>query len=160
MDKQFWIDSKSVANMEMLATDAGEVETGGILMGYVAESGEGVVTLVTGPGPNAKHSARSFTPDDRFHRAEMKRIYDESGGMITYLGDWHSHPAGGVWLSWKDRITLGKIGRVHSPMGHRPFMVLLARNGNDWEVAPFQLVRPHVLPFVPAKISFVHPNTY
>lgn len=39
-------------------------ETGGMLMGYVADNGDYVVTQLIGPGPNAKHSRYRFLPDN------------------------------------------------------------------------------------------------
>lgn len=108
-------------------------ETGGVLLGYSDESGfEIVIEHAIGPGPEASHARTYFLPDQNFHEQEIARIYSTSGRMSTYLGDWHSHPAGGAYLSKTDRKTLERISRAETARFPRPLMALLA--GPEWEI--------------------------
>src|SRR6201996_2592173 len=74
-------------------------ETGGILIGYQATTKEFVITQVIGPGKNAVHGITWFKPDQAFHHSEIARIYEDTGHMETYMGDWHTHPNSYPFLS-------------------------------------------------------------
>lgn len=107
-------------------------ETGGVLMGYWSGR-DVVITEIIGPGPKAVHRRYSFTPDSKWQENEIARIYEESGRVITYLGDWHSHPYGTQGLSIKDLVTLLRVA-VHKPArAPRPIMGILHDNP-QWEL--------------------------
>jgi integrative and conjugative element protein (TIGR02256 family) len=109
------------------ATRAFPLETGGVLMGYADTSDtELVVKAVVGPGPRAVHRRASFVPDHAFHDAAVARHYRESQRRWTYLGDWHSHPAGECSLSRTDRHTLARIAGAPCARVPRPLMLVLA----------------------------------
>lgn len=70
-------------------------ETGGVLMGYWSDSGtEVVIVTLIGPGPRAERATDGLMPDHAFQEAAVERVYRESGRIVTYLGDWHTHPKG------------------------------------------------------------------
>lgn len=96
-------------------------ETGGILLGYSAEDSV-VVTHVIGPGPKAKHTLYSFTPDPEWHESEISRIYKDSGRINNYLGDWHSHPKGSNLLSNKDKRVMANIAAY--PPARQPYPIM------------------------------------
>lgn len=122
-------------------------ETGGVLMGYWARAhDEVVITHVVGPGPHAEHRIHSFMPDYEYQEEEVARIYAASGRVATYLGDWHSHPLEDVYLSSRDRRTLGRIARHAEARAPVPVMAVVG--GGDpkwllsvWKYAPRLLVR-------------------
>ncbi len=99
-------------------------ETGGVLMGYMADR-DMVVTSVVGPGPKAVHGSYSFTPDYDFQEAEIARIYEATGRKAAYLGDWHTHPDGSDRLSVADRKTLKAISNCREARIENPLMVIL-----------------------------------
>jgi integrative and conjugative element protein (TIGR02256 family) len=66
-------------------------ETGGILIGFVDDSGEAVVLRATGPGPNAEKSATRFDRDVMFVQRELDAAASELGEHGQYIGEWHSH---------------------------------------------------------------------
>jgi integrative and conjugative element protein (TIGR02256 family) len=103
------------------------LETGGLLMGYSEPaSARTVIRESVGPGPRAVHRRTRFLPDHRYHEREVARIYADSGRIISYLGDWHSHPRGTLALSVTDRRTLGRIARTPTARAPRPIMMVLA----------------------------------
>ena len=123
------------------------LETGGVLMGYWVEPRrEVVVTDVIGPGPNATHASTGFLPDAKYQEGEIDRIYLDSGRLITYLGDWHTHPLGSCSLSFKDKRTLHHIANFGDARCHEPLMAVLG-GGKDgeWLVRIWKYA-PHILP--------------
>jgi integrative and conjugative element protein (TIGR02256 family) len=70
-------------------------------------------------------------PDYDYHECEVARIFKRSGGVLRYLGDWHSHPGASGHLSEADAATLYTIGRDRQARTSRPIMVILAY-GPTW----------------------------
>lgn len=108
-------------------------ETGGVLIGYCTDAGY-VVTQIIGPGPKAKHGLMSFEPDQEFHEAEIARVYGESGRMLTYLGDWHTHPNSTAYLSGTDRQTAERIALHKKARLPRPLMLVAAPPTDQYKV--------------------------
>lgn len=105
-----WVPFAALALMTREADSAHPLESGGIMMGYWAEpQREVVITDALLPGPRAVHRLDGFDPDSAHDAAQIRRLYEQSGHFHTYLGEWHSHPASGPWLSPLDQRTLGGI---------------------------------------------------
>jgi len=116
-------------------------ETGGVLVGYWLADSEGVViTNVVGPGPCAKHGKISFVPDASYHESEIARLYEESGRLHAYLGDWHSHPDSTTRLSLTDRHTLLKIAKHVEARVPTPLMAVIGESDpltlQIWQYCP------------------------
>lgn len=116
------------------------LETGGLLAGYL-NGADAVVCAIIGPGPDAIHEARHFTPDHAYQVEEMARIYRKSGGRHSYLGDWHTHPHGPASLSELDVRTMRTIAGDRRARCVNPLMLLLARGPGEWQVNVFALSR-------------------
>ncbi len=122
-----WLREPLIGLMISEAKDAFPAETGGVLVGYWARAHEEVViTDAVGPGPQARHRENRFIPDPSFHFEEIARLYEESGRLHTYLGDWHTHPLGSCTLSRLDRLTLKQISRYAPARSRVPVMLILA----------------------------------
>lgn len=134
-----WI---SKAQLDELMRKAGAMfplETGGVLMGYWADS-DVVISTIIGPGSGAIHNKTSFTPDYTFHESEVARIYRGSGGQWTYLGDWHTHPEQAIpALSAKDICTLRWIARSKAARAAKPLMGVLANGLDGWTFSVWKL---------------------
>lgn len=109
------------------------LETGGVLLGYRAKEGrEFVVTHTIGPGPKAVHKRGRFVPDHRYQLAEIARLYAEQSRLeshaLAYLGDWHTHPGSGAYLSGRDRMTLRRIALTKSARAPQPVMLILGQS--------------------------------
>lgn len=102
------------------------LESGGILLGWRLGNNR-VVIDVSGPGPQALHGRHRFLPDHRWQVAQIHRLFEETGGDIDYLGDWHSHPDGIPAMSSEDRTTLRRISR----RVHEPLMLIIADDGSQ-----------------------------
>lgn len=122
-----WLPSWIKEEMLQEIDDKFPSETGGVLAGYWADFDDQIViTHMIGPGLRARHRRFSFSPDYKYHREKIGRVFDESGGKITYLGDWHSHPMGTVNLSFSDHITLLRIARRKKAYAPTPLMFIWA----------------------------------
>lgn len=109
-------------------------------MGYRESAGgweQIVVEHVIGPGPRAKHERARFEPDGRWQQDELARLFYDSEGRSTYLGDWHSHPSGGRLPSARDLKTARSISRRRSSRTKTPLMVIVAGGVHrSWSIAP------------------------
>jgi integrative and conjugative element protein (TIGR02256 family) len=126
--------------MESLASAKYPLETGGVLIGYTGGPGgdEVVVAAITGPGPRARHAATAFEPDHEYQTGEIARIYRASGGVNTYLGDWHTHPAAAPDLSRRDKKTLTRIASHREARLDRPVMAILGES-SQWTLKVWRL---------------------
>lgn len=120
-------------------------ETGGLLMGYYVDKQQVIViTDIVDAGPKAIHTPTSFIPDYKYQEQEIAKLYELSGRLHTYLGDWHSHPTGSPTLSGKDKRTLGNIA-IHSPArAPEPIMLMLGGITDRWKIK-FWKLRPKKL---------------
>lgn len=145
--EKVWLPRLSFDSMVEEAASKVPTESGGILLGYWVSPVEAVISRVIGPGPNAVHTITSFYPDGDYHWTEIEKEFSKTGGCHTYLGDWHSHPAGGKSLSKLDFLTLDKIARTPESQTTSPLMLILY-GGDPWDVAVWrwnQLLRKRVV---------------
>lgn len=144
---QGWLPSQLASEMLDSASFRAPAETGGILMGYwTAAGGDVVVTDLVGPGQRAVHERNRFVPDHKDQQQGIEAIYEGSGRITTYLGDWHSHPSESAFLSPDDRRTLIRIARTPSARALRPMMVIVAGGGtDDWSFGMWVLYRESLL---------------
>lgn len=127
-----WVESNALVELKREASDAVPLETGGCLMGYwVAEFTEVVITEVIGPGPKAMHGKWYFFPDTSWQAKQIAKIYSDSNRLITYLGDWHSHPTTTISLSVIDRWTMMRIGQ-HKPARVRAPLMGVVHSPPNW----------------------------
>lgn len=77
---QLWIDAPALDEMLDEARRAYPLETGGILVGYVASNNEPVVQHIIGPGPAARHKRQRFHPDHDWQCHRLDDIFEASSG--------------------------------------------------------------------------------
>ena len=66
-------------------------ESGGILLGTVHDHGM-LITHATVPSRFDRQLPMFLSREARGHRAVAQRMWRASGGIVRYLGDWHTHP--------------------------------------------------------------------
>jgi integrative and conjugative element protein (TIGR02256 family) len=124
--------------MEADASEHAPRETGGMLVGYRSTEGDEVVTGVIIGGPRAMRRSERFVGDGEWQQARLDKVYLESGGVITYLGEWHSHPAGLLKPSRLDRRTARRIARKRAARAPRPLMIIGVTDGDGWRWRAFR----------------------
>lgn len=132
-----WLSKSVLCQLAAEANRMAPLESGGVLLGYHAESGEAVITDCRGPGPNAVHERFYFLPDQEYHAREIKDAYERSTRRLHYLGDWHSHPGGTAKLSRSDRSTLKRIASFPPARAPRPLMLVIAP-GPTWNPVVYE----------------------
>lgn len=100
-------------------------ETGGILVGRWTSECAALLTHVIGPGPQARHGLRRFTPDTDWQTAELASAWSSAPGL-EYLGDWHTHPMGSASPSGRDRAVADQIAGYPAARNVRPIIAILS----------------------------------
>jgi integrative and conjugative element protein (TIGR02256 family) len=117
--------------MRKMAANSKPRETGGTLVGHYSEDQR--VAFVTGAleakTGARKERARFYRPPDDVD-GQLARIYEESGGLTHYLGEWHTHPDAAPTPSPTDVSTLRGLARSRSVATDTPFMIVI---GGDFE---------------------------
>ena len=133
-----WINEAASQYMIFEADRAFPLETGGVLVGYIADSGEPVVFDIVGPGPKATHRKKRFLPDHAWQCRRLDTLFEQSSGTWVYLGDWHTHPNGSSQLSWLDRRTLQNIAKHHQAEIPHPLMMIGSGFTMNWSWDGYQ----------------------
>jgi integrative and conjugative element protein (TIGR02256 family) len=77
-------------------------EAGGILLGH--HRGPHVEILkCTTPMPRDRRTRFGFVRQDKGHQEIATREWQQSGGAINFVGEWHTHPERHPTPSWIDR---------------------------------------------------------
>lgn len=124
-----WNDMVNQATSHARAGTDGR-ETGGVLLGWRNDR-DIVVEHVIGAGPEADHQRSSFRPDPGWQEARIAELYERSGRLLEYLGDWHTHPGGTPHPSRRDERTLRHIASSSEARCPEPVMVIMGNRGND-----------------------------
>jgi integrative and conjugative element protein (TIGR02256 family) len=117
-------------------------ETGGMLLGYTADELpelRAVVTHSVEAGPGAVREPTAFEPDGAWQQERLERIYESSGHITSYVGDWHSHPLGPPDPSRRDRRTARLIAQEPDARAPNPLTVIVSPHA-ERQVAAYRLV--------------------
>lgn len=127
-----WIGRSVVAEAQTGSESHRPDETGGILVGYRV-GGQSVICALIGPGPKATHEPWQFRPDPVWQERELAHVFRRSGGIHTYLGDWHSHPSGSGRPSARDKKTARHIAEHADARLPEPLMMVVSRDRDEWK---------------------------
>ena len=84
----------------------------------------------------------------------VAQIFKSSGGSITYLGDWHTHPNSKPMLSMLDRRTLTRIALTPESQTSYPVMAILGSSPNKWAINIVQFVSGAMRPWPFSKCIY------
>lgn len=113
-----------VANLLQICRNAGQLETGGILVGYYTpEHDWAFVTDVSGPPSDSRAASTWFyrgiqALQDWLHHLWLRRT-------TFYLGEWHFHPNGTPDLSSLDIEQMNSIARSRKYQCPEPVLVVI-----------------------------------
>lgn len=101
--------SDAIADMKCYAQQCAPHETGGFIAGIVNRNTMTItVVKCLPPTQDSVSSPTHFRLGQKGAKLHAQKIESESGGVLTYLGTWHSHPRGGT-ASSMDKSTYGKL---------------------------------------------------
>lgn len=91
---KFKISAKALARMLRFIQDhPHKLEAGGVMLGrHILGSRDIIVDTVTIPRAHDRRTRFRFYRDQYAHQRIIDRVWRESGGTCTYLGEWHTHP--------------------------------------------------------------------
>lgn len=148
-DANLYLPSHLAGSVESEAEAWAPLETGGMLLGY-REGSNVVVQNILSAGPGAVRGASKFEPDGAWQQTRLDKIYEQSGRITTYLGDWHSHPRGGARPSKTDRETYQRVADEPESRAPNPVILIAAvsRTGVRCEAHVLHGSRVRELPIV------------
>ncbi|WP_350317084.1 Mov34/MPN/PAD-1 family protein [Pectobacterium aroidearum] len=101
-------------------------EQGGVLIGEVRPP-HLIITHITEPGPADVATRFGFIRKKQHHQETVDQLWLTSGGFLTYLGEWHTHPEPNPSPSGID-LSSWKKGLPHD----RPSIVAIIGQQRDW----------------------------
>lgn len=102
------------------------LETGGILIGYINTKGEYVILRASSAGPKAIIKSDYFLKDKEYCQKELERAIKELGKRGLYLGEWHYHPQGTNSPSGLDIKSLTQIAEQVNYRIDLPILIILS----------------------------------
>jgi hypothetical protein len=132
---------KPWANINRICENAGNMETGGILIGYYSEDGTtAIVTETTGPPRDSSYGPTWFRRGFAGLRMILTQRWNGERRQY-YLGEWHYHPREVVALSALDMVRMKRISENPRYQCCEPIMVIVGQVVGD-----LQLIRAFVFP--------------
>lgn len=107
---------------------SGDIETGGILIGFKGKNNVVYICRATGPGPKAVRRDNWFERDVEYCQNILCEEYAKYGEKCLYVGEWHYHPTGSNRPSNRDLISLTEISESENYLVMEPVMIIFSRN--------------------------------
>lgn len=106
------------------------IETGGMLLGSFDDATRVIsVDLATGPSPDSRLSASFFDHGIEGTQEVLDEHLARSGGLIGYVGLWHTHPEGPAWPSAVDEAAIATL----TSLAPRALMLILGGPAPTWQ---------------------------
>lgn len=83
-------------------------EVGGWLLGFWSEAEDSIFVTHATP-PASRGTPLGVRISGRGHRRKFDNAWDASGGAVTFLGDWHTHPGSPPLPSSTDQRALHRL---------------------------------------------------
>lgn len=99
------INEKLKQNLLTLRQFEFDHERGGVILGKLYPQDNTIEITHFFEGKLLESSEYGLDLDIEYLQKNIERIWEESNGQITYLGDWHTHPEWTAKPSWVDFKT-------------------------------------------------------
>lgn len=109
----------------LAAVPARPYEVGGWLLGYWSEDETSVVITHATP-PASRGTPYGVRISGRGHRRRFEQAWQASGGLVTFLGDWHTHPGGPPSPSERDQAAAQQLARSSLYGTPEPLVVIVS----------------------------------
>ncbi len=127
----FMLDRALVEHLRSLRCARLPTETGGVLLGYFDVPHRRVYVVDALPAPDDSHERK-----DAFVRGcagladAIRAIEARTGGQVSYVGEWHSHPDGaGVGMSDDDSELIRQVAEEMRADGWPGVMMIIGSHG-------------------------------
>lgn len=119
------IEEQARLQMDQACNDAGEFETGGILIGhYSSDLSVAIVREATLPPRDSRRGRSWFSRGVADLRENLRRRWLATD-RTYYLGEWHYHPVLQIVPSSEDFSQMAKIGRAGHYQCREPLLVIV-----------------------------------
>jgi len=127
---QFRIKSEASKHLIQCFHKSGRNETGGLLIGQfdIKKKVVYITRILTAP-TDSKCRPYGFVRGVMNVPEEVSKMSLLSGGMIDYVGEWHTHPVGGKRLSAIDEDAVSKIKKVLDPVSRPTLVMIVTKDG-------------------------------
>lgn len=93
----------------------GQSENGGILLGgYIPSENKYIITTASEPCIYDRKGAAFFVRNKENAQKIIDQCWEDSGGRINYLGEWHTHCYENPYPSFVDKKLLKMVIKDHS----------------------------------------------
>jgi integrative and conjugative element protein (TIGR02256 family) len=128
-EPRLWLHT--AVEQHFLKLSPGPCEVGGWLLGYWTDDQEDVfVTHATPPGPRGLPWGVRISGYG--HRERFDVAWTASGGHVTFLGDWHTHPGGETTPSERDLRAMQKLADGDSFGTPEPLIAIVSTPRWPW----------------------------
>ena len=122
---QIRIAATAAKEMSELMRRHSPSETGGILVGRLAVTRKTIyVTRLVPAPPDSRGTPWVFTRGTEKLPEALDRVGRRTGGLLTYVGEWHTHPMGGSDLSDTDKTAVISLRSILDRVG-LPTLVII-----------------------------------
>lgn len=99
-------------------------EFGGILSGYKSDNQIVIVDFET--PSRVESNGNQFVRHTDNLNEYLSNIYKSSGGIVEYVGEWHSHPGSSAEYSSNDKKSMITISKDKKVKIKNPIMIILS----------------------------------
>lgn len=112
-----------------------ELESGGIIIGYYDSQENALkITDLTWPQENDICERFRFIRKEKGHQEQMDKLWEQSGYMKSYLGEWHTHNQSRPIPSFVDRSNWKVISKRSHNFDERFFIIIGKTYTGVWTV--------------------------
>jgi integrative and conjugative element protein (TIGR02256 family) len=98
---------------------------GGWLLGYWSETRDAIVLTHATP-PAGRGTPLGVTISGKGHHRRFDQAWQATGGAVTFLGDWHTHPGGPAIPSAKDQKAARQLAEDPDYGTPEPLVAIIA----------------------------------
>jgi Prokaryotic E2 family A/ThiF family/Prokaryotic homologs of the JAB domain len=126
---QVRLQSEAVNDMQQRLKKASPKETGGLMIGIIHPKRRIIyVTRIMDAPPDSEGTEISYRRGTRRLPQSVNRIKESSGGLLGFVGDWHSHPRGSGRISSTDVGAMLETKRDFDMAGLPTFILIVTPN--------------------------------
>lgn len=100
------IDDNAMAEVIALQNGNHKKECGGIILGSLTNDYRIIVRSIPKATNDKKASKCSCVRDKRVAQTIINDVFKKTDGVVTYIGEWHTHPVDVPTYSSQDRQTI------------------------------------------------------
>jgi integrative and conjugative element protein (TIGR02256 family) len=113
-------------NMSELMRQHAPGETGGILVGRISAPRKTIyVTRLVSAPSDSRGTPWSFTRGTAELPEALDLVQRRTGNLLTYVGEWHTHPMGGSDLSATDKSAVASLRAILDRAGHPTLVTIV-----------------------------------